>query len=154
MLFIANPIFAKTSLNTINLDWLQNNYSDIETIVKNKNSVYFVPVLNTLGDIWYKRDGATTGEISPLLAKSLIANPDLMLYIFAEHPDSFSKWLSQLQGTLFTDITGENYNKLKILHLELYKSMNSYIKTGNKDLVPFSKRIIEKLKVIKVRVVD
>lgn len=154
MLFIANPLFAKTSLNTINLDWLQNNYSDIETIVKNKNSVYFVPVLNTLGDIWYKRDGATTGEISPLLAKSLIANPDLMLYIFAEHPDSFSKWLSQLQGTLFTDITGEKYNELKILHLELYKSMNKYIKTGNKDLVPFSKRIIEKLKDIEVRVVD
>lgn len=77
-----------------------------------------------------------------------------MLYIFAEHPDSFSKWLSQLQGTLFTDITGEKYNELKILHLELYKSMNKYIKTGNKDLVPFSKRIIEKLKDIEVRVVD
>ncbi len=155
MLLAVNPAFAVCSKNSINLDWLHENYNDIEVLVqkKEKNSS-LIPVLNTLGDIWYKRYGGTTGEVSPLLAKALITNPDLMLSVLADYPESFSRWLSQLQGTLFTDFTGTQFNELKKLHSRLYKAMQEYTKTGHENLIPFARRLAEKLKTIKIRTVD
>lgn len=152
--FIVNPMFASSSINLTNLTWLHNNYSEIEKVVNNNDSPYFVPVINTLSDIWYKRDGATTGEISPLLAYALISKPELVLCTLAQHPESFKKWLSQLQGTLFTDVTGEQSDELKKIHSNLQISMDNYTETGKAYLIPFSKQISEQLKLIEVRIVD
>lgn len=152
--FIVNPIFASSSINLSNLNWLHDNYSEIEKVVSNNDSPFFVPVINTLSDIWYKRDGATTGEISPLLAYALISKPELVLCTLSQYPESFQKWLSQLQGTLFTDVTGEQSGELKKIHIELQASMDSYTKTGKVNLIPFSKQISEQLKLIEIRIVD
>jgi len=150
MLLAANPAFATSSKNMINLDWLHENYSDIDALVQKKGeNSSLIPVLNTLGEIWYKRNGGTTGEISPLLAKALITNPDLMLSILADYPESFSRWLSRLQGTLFTDFTGTQFNDLEKLHARLYKAMKEYTKTGHENLIPFAYRLVEQLKTIK-----
>jgi len=133
MLLAVNPAFATGSKNRINLDWLHENYSDIEILVQKKGeNSSLIPVLNTLGEIWYKRDGGSTGEISPLLAKALITNPDLMLSVLADYPESFSQWLSQLQGILFTDFTGTQFNELKKLHSRLYKAMQDIQKSDMK----------------------
>jgi hypothetical protein len=152
--FVVNPIFSSPSINVTNLTWLHDNYPEIEDVVNNKESSYFIPVINTLNDIWIKRDGATTGEISPLLAYALISNPELVLCVLSQQPDSFTKWLSQLQGTLFTDVTGEKSDELKIILSDLQSSMSNYSKTGKKILTPFSKQLGEQLKLIEVRVVD
>ena len=155
VLFLAScSTNATTYKNEANLTWLHENYQSILVEVSKENSLHKLPIINTLGEIWKRRDGGTSGEVSPLIAKALISSPSLMLSVFEEEPDSFKEWLNELESPLFTDFTGEEHEELTALHKELLAAMTSYAQTGDARLMPFAERLANVLKDISIRVVD
>lgn len=154
LLWASFPVTATTYHNEANLLWFHRNYDHIMVTINSGKNVSLVPIVNTIGQIWKKRDGGISGEVSPVIATLLIQEPDLMLSVFEENSEHFSKWLDELQSPLFTDFTGSDYENLVVLHRELLNAMIEYSKSGDSRLVPFSKRLVEKLRTIDVRVVD
>lgn len=155
VLFLAScSTSATTYKNEANLTWLHENYRFIRVEVSKANSSHQLPIINTIGEIWKRRDGGTSGEVSPLIAKALISSPSLMLSVFEENPDSFKTWLNELESPLFTDFTGEGYDELIALHKELLEAMTIYTQTGDTRLTPFAEQLVDELKGISVRVVD
>lgn len=155
ILFLAScSTSASTYKNEANLSWLHENYKSILIEVSKTNSPHQLPIINTIGEVWKRRDGGTSGEVSPLIATALINAPSLMLSVFEENPDSFKKWLNELESPLFTDFTGEGYEELTALHKELLEAMTIYIQIGDARLTPFAESLVDELKSISVRVVD
>ncbi|MDO6775804.1 hypothetical protein Q4591_10580 [Shewanella sp. 3_MG-2023] len=151
---ISLPVYSADTMHDENLNWFNNNYVQIENVLAQDADLSLVPYLNTLIVMWTKRDGAMTGEISPLLAVSLINHPELTLRAFAEHPKSYERWLTQLQGTLFTDFSGNDHKSLKKLHCDLSSAMENYSQYGDESLIPLAMNLLESLKAIEIRVVD
>jgi hypothetical protein len=154
LIFLSNLSYASDYNSEANLIWFHANYIEIVDIVEGSNNSLTLPVINTIGSIWVKRDGGTSGEISTLIAKALISRPDLMLSLFEVHAEEFEVWLEELESPLFTDFTGNDYEKLKTLHDELLNRMIEYSRDGDSRLIPFSLRLAEELKSIQVRIVD
>lgn len=154
LLGVSFSAFSTTYQNEINLAWFHENHEYISIAIDSGEFTPLVPIVNTIGEIWKKRDGGISGEVSPVIAKLLVKEPELMLSVFEANPEHFSRWLNELQSPLFTDFTGNEYESLVTLHHDLLGMMLKYSKDGNPRLVPFSRRLVEKLKVIDVRVVD
>jgi len=145
---------SKPSRNEVNLNWMLNNYSEIEKNISTKQPTVLIPILNTLTDIWVHRDGATTTEVSPLIIEALIYKPKLMLSMLADKPDSFDRWLTQFSGQIFRDFSGKDFDELVLLHKQLNTSMLDFSKNGVAELKPYADKIIQQLKVTKVSKVD
>ncbi|WP_064608794.1 hypothetical protein [Photobacterium sp. J15] len=154
ILLLSASASATTPKNQMNLDWFLSNYHSIERTILTEDKKAVIPILNTLGEIWYKRDGATSGEISPLLAQALITHTDIALSVLSDYPESFERWLAQLQGVLFTDIDGNQKDSLIALRSELITTLSEYSQIGDKRLVPYALRLLDRIKEINVRVVD
>ncbi|MCS0449420.1 hypothetical protein [Vibrio diabolicus] len=78
-----------------------------------------VPALFSLVEIWKRRDGAISGEVSPLLLVALKIEPQNTLLLLPENPESFNKWLNELEGMVFTDHTGDESNQLEKLRVDV-----------------------------------
>ncbi|WP_253652136.1 MULTISPECIES: hypothetical protein [unclassified Vibrio] len=85
-----------------------------------------VPALFSLVEIWKRRDGAISGEVSPLLLVALKIEPQNTLLLLPENPESFNKWLNELEGMVFTDHTGDESNQLEKLRVDVLATMKSY----------------------------
>lgn len=79
-----------------------DNHQTIETTLKDSNPSTLVPTIFTLIEIWKRRDGALSGEVSPLILKALIADPYTTLLLLSKQPLSFDNWLDELEGMAFT----------------------------------------------------
>ncbi|CCN68935.1 hypothetical protein [Vibrio nigripulchritudo] len=135
--------------------WMSSNQPSIEHHLSHGDESVTLPIVNTLISIWIERDGATSSEISPILARSIINEPKLTFLSFNEHKESYQNWLGELQGALFTDYEGNQSEELQSLHEELLTSLEEYIDSEPdlelKDLALALQRRLEKLS---VRVVD
>lgn len=145
---------AASLKNEINLSWMANNFQQIEKTLSSRESYELIPVINTLSEIWYRRDGAITGEVSTPIILALIFHPELMLPMLADRPDSFDRWLSQFNGIVFTDYSGDSFDELKLLHKQLTESMSNFAKSCDPHLTPYANKILQQLKITEVRVVD
>ncbi|MGP1388571.1 hypothetical protein ACXHP7_18020 [Vibrio chemaguriensis] len=85
-----------------------------------------VPALFSLVEIWKRRDGAISGEVSPLLLVALKIEPQNTLLLLPENPESFNKWLNELEGMVLTDHTGDEGNQLEKLRVDVLATMKSY----------------------------
>ena len=153
-LYVLSVYALSPSKIDMQRSWMMDNWESIETTVSQSKSYELIPVLSTLSDLWYRRDGAMTGEISGFLIKALIYHPDLMLPMLVEKKDSFNRWLSAFNGIVFTDYAGNQFHELKQLHKEFTEAMTEYHKTCSDELKPYVQKILDQLKVTKVRVVD
>lgn len=156
LLLFIYPLFTQAASlkNEINLAWMANNFQQIEKTVSGNKSYELIAVINTLADIWYHRDGATTGEVSIPIIHALISHPELMLPMLADKPDSFDLWLSQFNGIIFTDFSGNSFNELKLLHEQLTESMFNFSKSCDPNLMPHAGKILKQLKITEVKRID
>ena len=151
---LCMPAMAVSSKNEINLIWMNENQQQIKSTVIDAKSYQLVPTLNTLVDIWLQRDGATTGEVSTYIILALIHHQELMLSMLVENEKSFIYWLSEFQGIVFTDFSGDSFDELQSLHNQLSASMAECIKKCDSNLAINAKKILNKLNETEVRAVD
>lgn len=153
-IIVTMPILAATPRTILNHKWMNDNYQSIESTLNNGEEVSVIPVINTLVEIWLNRDGAVSGEVSPLIVLALINNAEPTLILLSENPDSFNRWLNELDGMVFTDHTGTEFEKLNNLKYQAIESMRAYSKYGRAELVLFAHQLIEQLESISVQTVD
>ncbi|MGR5150172.1 hypothetical protein ACQKP8_26950 [Photobacterium alginatilyticum] len=152
-LMIAMPVLAVTPRMKLNHSWMNDNYQSIESILKHGEELSVIPVLNTLIDIWLNRDGGVSGEVTPLIVIALINNAEPTLILLSEHPDSFERWLNELDGMVFTDHAGTESEKLNKIKYHVLESMEAYSKNGRQELTIYAEQLIERIEHISVRTV-
>ena len=158
ILIIAVPgiIYAKNiDLIELNYEWYIHNYKYIEKTLIDGKDKKVVPIVNTLGQIWIKRDGAIGAEVSPYIAKALIFQTKTMLIWFSANSKGFSEWVSNIEANLLTDYSGVRLAEIKKLRSDLLSSLNKYItnETDN-ELGRMAKIILTKLESSEVREID
>lgn len=151
----STATFASSPRTELNLRWMKDNYLTIQEHLKNDDSKLIVPIINTLGEIWVHRDGAVSGEVSPLLLVALNHHTHITLVVLSSEPDSYSKWLNELEGIVFTDFNGEEVERLSHAKEALVKALVSYTNSNPKTiLIPYGERLLERLEEITIRSVD
>ena len=140
--------------NDTNLIWFDQYLPRITETVTGEITFELIPILNTLTEIWLKRDGGTTAEVSLPIMSALIKHPKLMLPMLTEDSKSFERWLKQFNGIVFTDFSGDRKDQLERMHSELEKSMIECLTRCDKELIPFAEQIVEQLKNTMITVVD
>ncbi|OAN11382.1 hypothetical protein A3K86_20775 [Photobacterium jeanii] len=158
--FSANSL-ATTPTNSveirtaINLSWFSGNYQHIETSLLTQDTDSVLPLINTLGEIWLQRDGAISGEVSPLLAQAIIMHPEVTLAVLSSHPNSYQKWVErELNGMLFTAQTDKEKLELEMLQGSLAGALADYIPTANTQLKPYAQSLLTAVEASNIRIVD
>ncbi|MGI9916776.1 hypothetical protein [Vibrio owensii] len=152
--FCSGLLYAKPPEVSLLHNWMIENYKSIELNLSERKTTEMVPTLFSLVEIWKHRDGAISGEVSPLLLVALAAGPQNTLLLLSGSPESFDKWLNELEGMVFTDHTGREMVRLEKLRLDVLATMKSYSKKQPDNFKPMVEALIERLEVIKVSVVD
>ena len=158
-LFVLSVLLGCVSANTssltgANMQWLDQHHEQLVTTLSSSENTDFIPSLNTLLALWEHRDGAITGEVSPYIIQSIVAAPELVLGALESHPGSYSRWLEQLQGQVFTAIEPEQMERLNRLKLDLESALTRYITQPDSQKVESANRLLEQVQAITVRVVD
>jgi hypothetical protein len=155
LLLFVLPASACDSLLELNSQWLNQNHEEVIDNLRTGDIQKTLPLINIIRNVWLHRDGAISGEVSPYLAEALIASPEPVLLIFQVHEQEFSKWLNELQGSLFTDYEGDQHKHITALRSSLLDSLGKYISSNqNGDLTAIAKRLVDKVETLQVRVVD
>ncbi|WP_104046862.1 hypothetical protein [Vibrio jasicida] len=152
--FCSGLLYAKTPEVSLLHNWMIENYKSIESNLEKKEGSKIVPTLFSLVEIWKRRDGAISGEVSPLLLVALKVEPQNTLLLLSESPESFDKWLNELDGMVFTDHTGNEANRLEKLRVDVLATMKSYSRKQPDKLKSMADALIERLEVINVSVID
>ncbi|MCG3727531.1 hypothetical protein [Vibrio cincinnatiensis] len=147
-------LHAKNAELDILHSWMVENYEFIEINLEKTESLVSIPTIVTLVEIWKIRDGALSGEVSPLLIIALKNDPHNTLTLLSNSSLSFNKWLNELEGMVFTDHSGSESNILEKLRVETLVSLKSYSRNNSKELKAMADALIEKLEVIEVRSID
>ncbi len=85
---------------------------------------------------------------------ALKVEPKNTLLLLSESPESFNDWLNELEGMVFTDLTGNEVARLEKLRIDVLATMKSYSKEQPDKLKPMADALIEKLKAIRVSGID
>lgn len=85
---------------------------------------------------------------------ALKVEPKNTLLLLSESPESFNDWLNELEGMVFTDLTGNEVARLEKLRIDVLATMKSYSKEQPDKFKPMADALIEKLKAIRVSVID
>lgn len=152
--FFSLPMYAKNQEVNLLHNWMIENYQSIESNLEKKEASEMVPTLFSLVEIWKRRDGAISGEVSPLLLVALKVEPQNTLLLLSEKQESFDKWLNELEGMVFTDHRGDESNQLEKLRVDVLATMKSYSRKQPDKLKLMADALIERLEVIRVRVID
>lgn len=153
VLIVSLNAYAET-LAEVNMAWLSKHHNSAEQALSSVKDANFLPTLNTAVAIWLHRDGALTGEISPYLIKAIIADPELTLMALNDAPESFNKWLKQLQGQVFTVVEVSQIEPLTDLKSELESALVAYIMEPKATQIEPAKRMLEKVQEATVYMVD
>ncbi|EGR0111181.1 hypothetical protein OC508_20070 [Vibrio vulnificus] len=155
LLLFSSSAISSLSRVDLNLRWMKDNYTVIEEILSGDYSHMVIPTVNTLGEIWFHRDGGVSGEVSPLLVIGLTHHTSITLAVLSSKPDSFSKWLNELQGIVFTDFNGGEVERLTQSHEELVRALRTYLASNpQEDFAHYGQILLERVEVISVRSVD
>ncbi len=155
LLILSTSVIASNPRTELNLEWMKSNHSLIQEHLIRDSSSLVIPTVNTLGEIWLHRDGAVSGEVSPLLLVSLTHHTHITLVVLSSEPDSFWKWLEELQGIVFTDFNGEEVEQLSQTKDELVRALASYMSSNPQEkLVPYGESLLQRLEEISIRTVD
>ncbi|MDN3678823.1 hypothetical protein QWZ04_00485 [Vibrio tapetis subsp. quintayensis] len=152
--FCSLQVYAKTPETNILHNWMVENYQSIESNLEKKEASEIVPTLFSLVEIWKRRDGAISGEVSPLLLVALKVEPHNTLLLLSQTPGSFNKWLNELEGMVFTDHTGDEREQLEKLRRDVLATLKTYSRQQPDKLTLMADALIERLEVIRVRVID
>ena len=142
------------SLTEANMDWLTQHPKQIQEALSDAENRDFVPSLNTVLALWQHRDGAITGEVSPYLVQGIITAPELVLGALEVHPESYSRWLKQLSGQVFTAIDPAQVESLNQMKLKLESALASYIIQPDASHTESAKRLLEQVQATTVYMVD
>ncbi|CAE6903702.1 hypothetical protein ACOMICROBIO_LMKGKHOH_02243 [Vibrio sp. B1FIG11] len=154
-LMFSSSVIASTPRTELNLLWMKNNYFVIQEHLESDESKIVVPTINTLGEIWVHRDGAVSGEVSLLLLVALTHHTYITLAVLSSEPDSFSKWLNELQGIVFTDFNGGEVEQLSHAKEDLVRALSLYMNSNPQvALAPYGESLLERLEGISIRSVD
>lgn len=153
VLFNAFTVSA-SSLTEANMDWLTQHHTQLEETLSSTDKKDFIPSLNTVLFLWVHRDGGITGEVSPYIIRAIITAPELVLGELGTHPESYSRWLTQLQGQVFTAIYPEQLEQLVDLKQKLSSVLSEYIQLPDSKAKTPAKRLLQQLETINVYVVD
>ncbi|EOW0838804.1 hypothetical protein ACWONU_003628 [Vibrio parahaemolyticus] len=154
-LVFSTSVIASTLRTEINLQWMKSNYPRIQKQLRGDDLILVVPTINTLGEIWLHRDGAVSGEVSPLLLVALTHHTHVTLAVLSSEPDSFSKWLNELQGIVFTDFNGGDVEQLSQTKEDVVRALNLYMNsTPQTALAPYGKNLLERIQKVSIRSVD
>lgn len=151
-MFYSIIVWGESQDLKLSHSWMNENYETIEANLYDRNSAVFFPTVSTLVDIWSQRDGALSGEVSPLILVALQVDPETTLSLLAKNYSSFEKWLNELEGMVFTDHTGVQKDELEQLRVSTLSSLNAYSEVGEMALL--SRLLADKLMTIEVRVID
>ncbi len=155
LLLFSTSVMALDLRTELNLNWMKSNYSLIQEHLIKDSSSLVIPTVNTLGEIWLRRDGAVSGEVSPLLLVSLTHHTHITLVVLSSEPDSFFKWLDELQGIVFTDFNGGEVEQLSQTKDDLVRALDLYMSSNPQEkLVPYVESLLQRLEGISIRTVD
>ncbi len=155
LLLFSTSMMASDPRTELNLDWMKSNYSLIQKNLIKDSSSLVIPTVNTLGEIWLQRDGAVSGEVSPLLLVSLTHHTHITLVVLSSEPNSFFKWLDELQGIVFTDFNGGEVEQLSQTKDDLVRALDLYMSSNPQEkLVPYGESLLQRLEEISIRTVD
>ncbi|CAM4122955.1 PH domain-containing protein [Vibrio vulnificus] len=147
-------LYAKNPEVSLLHNWMIENYESIESNLDERDVSEIVPTIFSLVEIWKRRDGAISGEVSPLLLIALKVEPQKTLLLLSENPESFNKWLNELEGMVFTDHTGNDSDRLEQLRVDVLATMKSYSGKQSDKLESMADALIERLDAIRVRTID
>ncbi|KLV05523.1 hypothetical protein ABT56_11170 [Photobacterium aquae] len=151
LLLFSTSAFSYGIHTNLNLEWMKENHRLIEMDLKNRKTNEIIKDLNTLTNIWIERDGAVSGEVSPLLIIAIEKHTDFTLSILSSHPRSFNKWLNELEGIVFTDFNGDQKEKLLKMKKSLSDSLVIYLQSEpSESLKPFALELLKKTNEISV----
>ncbi|WP_343290823.1 hypothetical protein [Vibrio harveyi] len=142
---------AKSSEIHLLLNWMIDNHQTIETTLKDSNPSTLVPTIFTLIEIWKRRDGALSGEVSPLILKALIADPYTNLLLLSKQPLSFDNWLDELEGMAFTAYDTNDKAGLETLRVDVMQSLRSISEANEGKLTLMASQLINRLSHIEIR---
>ncbi|YCO04928.1 hypothetical protein ACB087_15665 [Vibrio sp. VNB-15] len=95
---LSLQVYAKEIEVDLLHSWIVENYQTIELNLEKKEYSEIVPIVFSLVEIWKRRNGAISGEVSPLLLIALKVEPQNTLLLLSEKPEPFNKWLNELEG--------------------------------------------------------
>lgn len=107
--------------------WMQSHYTVIEHDLRTQSLDAVIPHITTLVSIWEQRDGAMSGEVSPLLITAIIHHTDTTLAMMGASTAAYSKWLNELEGIVFTDFSGDQFAALVALKSALSDALKHYV---------------------------
>ena len=120
-------------LVSLNLQWMYDNYEYALQVLKSSNEKEVIPVINIVGEIWKRRDGAVFIEVSDLIGYALLNHTDKILLWFKANPNDFEAWKEKMPIALFTDWSGEQFEELKILKKNLILVLDEFTLKSNSD---------------------
>ena len=160
-LFIATSLFFSAMLNAtsipanLQLDWMQNHYTAIDHHLATASKDDVIPEITTLIAIWKKRDGAVSGEVSPLLITALTHHTEITLTMLASSPVSYEKWLGELEGIVFTDLSGDQFEQLTVMKQSLTHALTAYVNaTPTRSQTALATQLLARIETISVSQVD
>ena len=139
------------------LDWFNKNQINLIQTIRSAKSTDLIPVMEMLGQLWLRRDGALGVEVAPFIAEILIKSPEIGFVWFIDHPKAFESYILRSQQTLFTDYRLEATTQIEMEYLRqrlALKSMEFSRNTDSKELAAMSKKLYEHIHRLKVRVID
>lgn len=150
----SSQLFANDLKLEQNHHWMNKNYDTIIQVISSDDELLVVPIINTLSDLWSQRDGALSGEVSPLVIEALINEPEITLIALSSDSESFKKWLGEIQGMAFTGQSIDDVEYLTEMKKRLNVSLVEYISHGDSNLILYADMLIDKLDEISIRIVD
>ncbi|TOL43199.1 hypothetical protein CGH98_23385, partial [Vibrio parahaemolyticus] len=77
------------------------------------------------------------------------------LAVLSSEPDSFSKWLNELQGIVFTDFNGGDVEQLSQTKEDVVRALNLYMNSSPQTaLAPYGKNLLERIQKVSIRSVN
>lgn len=128
LVLLAAPLASAQSQPfwSTRVEWYSANYDEVLTTLEQDSSFTVLPVVNTVCEIWSRRDGAMGSEVAPAVARALIHHSTLTLRWFRDHPSDFQAWLDRMPYDLLTDYSDEQSEEMEVLRLQLANTLSEY----------------------------
>ena len=144
-------------IQKLRMEWLSQKQDSLVAEIRVAKKVELLPMMETLGQLWLRRDGALATEVAPYIAEIIIREPALAFSWFSEHPTEFNEFVTQSQYSIFTDyaIDAEIQIEMEYLRQRLVLASAEFGSSNQGELlIKMAEKLSKKVQAIKVRVVD